>query len=104
MPIPSIKSGETKNEFISRCVSAIVDEYGQDQSLGICYSTWDSGKMSKSTSQRVAEKIARLGQTRGINMENDGTIDMETPCWEGYEMIGTKIVNGKEVPNCVPIK
>lgn len=26
------------------------------------------------------------------------------PCWEGYEMIGMKIVDGKEVPNCVPKK
>ncbi|QDP64596.1 MAG: putative portal protein [Prokaryotic dsDNA virus sp.] len=26
------------------------------------------------------------------------------PCWEGYEPIGTKIKDGKEVPNCVPIK
>jgi len=26
------------------------------------------------------------------------------PCWEGYEAIGTKIVDGREVPNCVPIK
>lgn len=24
------------------------------------------------------------------------------PCWTGYEMIGTKKKNGKEVPNCVP--
>lgn len=27
---------------------------------------------------------------------------MENPCWEGYEMIGTKMKNGREVPNCVP--
>ena len=26
------------------------------------------------------------------------------PCWEGYEQIGTKMINGKEVPNCDPIK
>lgn len=26
------------------------------------------------------------------------------PCWKGYEAIGTKIVDGREVPNCVPIK
>lgn len=26
----------------------------------------------------------------------------ENPCWEGYEMIGKKKKNGKEVPNCVP--
>jgi len=27
----------------------------------------------------------------------------ENPCWEGYEMIGTKMKDGKKVPNCVPI-
>ena len=26
------------------------------------------------------------------------------PCQEGYEAIGTKIKNGREVPNCVPIQ
>tara|TARA_R100000008_G_C3549369_1_gene149467 strand:- start:439 stop:672 length:234 start_codon:yes stop_codon:yes gene_type:complete len=26
------------------------------------------------------------------------------PCWEGYEMIGMKKKNGRNVPNCVPIK
>jgi hypothetical protein len=29
---------------------------------------------------------------------------MENPCWKGYEMVGTKKKNGREVPNCVPIK
>jgi hypothetical protein len=29
---------------------------------------------------------------------------LEEACWEGYEAIGTKIVDGKEVPNCVPVK
>ncbi len=26
------------------------------------------------------------------------------PCWENYEMIGTKEKDGKNVPNCVPKK
>jgi hypothetical protein len=26
------------------------------------------------------------------------------PCWKGYQQIGMKKKNGKEVPNCVPIK
>lgn len=26
----------------------------------------------------------------------------EDPCWSDYVMVGTKTVNGKEVPNCVP--
>jgi hypothetical protein len=25
-------------------------------------------------------------------------------CWEGYEAIGTKVKDGRTVPNCVPIK
>lgn len=28
----------------------------------------------------------------------------EDPCWKGYEMIGTKEKDVKEVPNCVPKK
>jgi len=27
----------------------------------------------------------------------------EDPCWKGYEMVGKKKKNGKEVPNCVPV-
>lgn len=30
-------------------------------------------------------------------------IDEEAPCWDGYEAIGNKMKDGKEVPNCVPI-
>lgn len=26
----------------------------------------------------------------------------DNPCWDGYEMIGMKTKDGKEVPNCVP--
>jgi len=29
---------------------------------------------------------------------------LKKPCWDGYEQIGTKMKDGKEVPNCVPIK
>ena len=28
----------------------------------------------------------------------------KNPCWDGYEMIGMKEKDGKEVPNCVPIE
>ncbi len=30
-------------------------------------------------------------------------LDDENPCWDGYEMIGYKILDGKKVPNCVKI-
>lgn len=29
---------------------------------------------------------------------------MKNPCWKGYFAYGTKTKNGKEVPNCVPVK
>jgi hypothetical protein len=28
----------------------------------------------------------------------------KNPCWDGYEKVGTKQKNGKEVPNCVPVE
>ena len=41
MPIPNPSTDESKDEYISRCVPAIIDEYGQEQSVAICYSKWD---------------------------------------------------------------
>ena len=38
--IPSPEGGEDENTFISRCIKAIYDEYGQEQSAAICYSKW----------------------------------------------------------------
>jgi len=31
-------------------------------------------------------------------------ISLKEPCWDGYEQYGTKMKDGKEVPNCIPIK
>ena len=39
-----------------------------------------------------------------IDLIKSGTIEEENPCWKGYTQIGMKPKNGKEVPNCVPIK
>ena len=44
---------------------------------------------------------------RGLYYEETVDVDQKAgkkdPCWEGYEMAGTKVVDGEEVPNCVPI-
>jgi hypothetical protein len=84
MPIPT-PSNETQKEYISKCMSAIGDEYDTDQALAICYDTW------------------REENFKGINLVL-GKVDMKEPCWDGYEQYGTKIVDGREVPNCIPIK
>ena len=50
------------------------------------------------TERQTGEKLSahECGCKANLKKEDD-------PCWDGYEMVGTKMVNGKEVPNCVPI-
>jgi len=40
--IPTPESGEDEQTYISRCISAIVDEYGNEQASGVCYSQWEN--------------------------------------------------------------
>jgi hypothetical protein len=39
-PIPSPDSSEEEQTYISRCISSIIDEYGQEQASAICYDQW----------------------------------------------------------------
>jgi len=48
MPIPKPQGDETQNEFVSRCVSAIADEYDDnDQRVAICISTFEKEQNMK---------------------------------------------------------
>lgn len=94
MPIPNPSNSETQNDYVGRCMSEITGEYPQEQALAICISTYQKETMSKDKQQRVADKMSGIDLLAGL----------EDACWTGYEAIGTKILNGKEVPNCVPIK
>jgi hypothetical protein len=107
MPIPSPNSRETEQDFVGRCVSQISDEYPQEQALAVCYQTYRESKMSRmSTAGKVATRLARIKinesvtKFKGINLTEDGEVNMEFPCWSGYRQYGTKIVDGKEVPDC----
>ena len=101
MPIPNVKSGQSESEYVSECISAIYDEYGQEQSSAICYNTYRKSN-NLSTSQKVASKLKQQAY-RGIDITKLAE-GLEDACWEGYEAIGTKMLDGREVPNCVPIK
>ena len=104
MPIPKPKADEAQSDYVSRCMSAIADEYDtNEQAVAICISTYQRGEMSKlsSAAQRVNARIVFNEKFRGIKLADNG--DMENPCWSGYQMIGTKEMDGREVPNCVPI-
>jgi len=41
-------------------------------------------------------KKRRKAISKAMKKEDDG------PCWDGYKQVGTKMKDGKEVPNCVP--
>ena len=41
MPIPKRNQGEQEQEYISRCIKNISDEYEQDQAAAICYQQLD---------------------------------------------------------------
>jgi hypothetical protein len=43
-----------------------------------------------------------LGFDEEPQEENFKLAEQSNPCWDGYEMVGTKKKDGKEVPNCVP--
>ena len=51
----------------------------------------------KLTEEQLKNVISDFIDEQLDEMEND-------PCWKGYEMVGKKMKNGKEVPNCVPKK
>ena len=100
MPIPKPTAAETEEQFVSRCISEISGEYEQEQAAGICYSTYR--QETKMSTQGKISSLLRQEAYKGINlMAEEGGLD--SACWDGYEAIGTKILDGREVPNCIPI-
>lgn len=103
MPVNPRKN-EREEEFISRCIGEEISAgYEQSQAAAICYSYWRKDKMSKvkDTTAKVMAKVKYDTDFRGIKLADDG---LEGACWEGYEAIGMKELDGRMVPNCVPIK
>jgi len=101
MPV-NVKSGESENDFISRCIGEEINNgYEQSQAAAICYSYWDKENMSKitDTTSKVMARVAYDTKFRGINLK-----DENDPCTAGYEQYGMKDMDGREVPNCIPIK
>jgi hypothetical protein len=48
------------------------------------------------------EEISKTYESE--NEEEDKWDNMEKACWSGYKQVGMKDKNGKQVPNCVPVK
>jgi hypothetical protein len=55
-------------------------------------------RLSKSLNKEETEMENTIEE--GQNKQVEGG----DPCWKNYQMVGKKMKNGKEVPNCVPVK
>ena len=86
----------------------IEEETGQKFS----FSKVIDGKIAYETIEEAENKANEIGCMGYHEHELDGKIyympcqtheELKAPCWKGYEQIGTKIKDGKEVPNCVPL-
>ena len=97
-------------------VESWIVESEQDKSrmydLNVPMGTW---MVSMKVNNDDVWKKVKAGEVKGFSIEgyfadklerpNEPVKDeMKEPCQAGYEMIGTKMKNGKKVPNCVPIK
>ena len=70
------------------------------------------GKEAYNTKEEAVEKAKEMGCEGSHEMEIEGDVyfmpcenheELKAPCWDGYEQIGSKMKNGKKVPNCVPL-
>ena len=52
-------------------------------------------------SSKVHARVAYDTDFRGINLFAEAG---EDPCQEGYEQYGMKDLDGRQVPNCIPIQ
>ena len=69
-------------------------EGGTTTSISSTYSGQFGGPTRKRTRRR--QRLADINLAEGQGLEG--------ACWEGYEAIGMKELDGKMVPNCVPVK
>ena len=70
------------------------------------------GQEVYNTKEEAEIKAKEIGCSGSHEMKIEGDIyfmpcenhtELKSPCWDGYEQIGMKTKDGKEVPNCVPL-
>ena len=72
--------------------------------------------MNKDKLKKVASELENASKMHAnqaktvrsmLKMKKSGPFKMKSPlkkqgpCWDGYEMYGTKMKDGKKVPNCI---
>jgi hypothetical protein len=97
------KPNEGREQYIRRCVPTIYKaggEYDQRTATAMCADRYENSNTLLNKKLDSFSSVARKIKLYFADEELEG----EDPCWDGYEQYGTKDVDGKEVPNCIPIK
>jgi len=80
---------------VEDCVSSVLEDtpdYSESRAWAIC-------KAQQEGMDTDEIEVQALGDVSG---DLTGLAKQESPCWDGYVMVGTKTVDGRDVPNCVP--
>jgi hypothetical protein len=65
------------------------------------HSEWHKGALEGHSS---GKRELRGESVEHIEEGQNKQVEGGDPCWKNYQMVGKKMKNGKEVPNCVPVK
>jgi len=79
MPIPTKNPGEGREEFVSRCMSSLTDEYSADQAAAICYSQFKKYNMQEETTAEIDPKELEtcMLSLQGQNPSYSGAVAMK---------------------------
>ena len=96
MPIPKPLTDEEEDDFISRCMSAIADEYeDNDQALAICGTQWREREKSMNEIERKAVSLQLDDEKEGSFVARIATLNVIDK--DGDETKPGAFENGKEV-------
>jgi hypothetical protein len=84
MPLPKPTSGESKDKFVSRCISEIYPkEYGQREALAICYNIYEGKTVEAMKTQspfdRKKDEFQLLSAERELRLKG---IDAAAYPWD----------------------
>jgi len=86
----SLETIKRMKSYLERAATYYTGNY--DDNGTISYDLW-GGKPALKWVDSILKDI----ESQDMEMEPN-------PCWDGYVPYGTKIVDGKEVPNCIPVE
>lgn len=100
--LPEPKPNEGREQYIRRCVPTLYKpggEYDQRISTAMCADRYEN---SNTLLNKKLDSFSSVARKIRLYFADEPTL--EDACWDGYIAIGTKDMDGREVPNCIPIK